>query len=187
MVKDDAYIFQSKPLLTHRGLNGGDWEAPRPRPSHSSLWSIPLLCAGLSIIAVCVLVPQMELNRRLMAERNKLQADLDYTQRQLAMNDEFLKHVGADSGLAERLAQRQMKMIRQGTSVLELPGQSAGQEMSPFLLVSVGPPPGDVEYPGPRGVLGGVCATPRRQLYFSGLGMLMAAAGLVLGVGSGRS
>ena len=155
--------------------------------SFSSTWSIPLMCLGLGIIAVCVLVPQAEANRKLAAESAKLRQDLEYVQTQLAVNDQFLKNVGGDAGLAERLAQRQMKVIRQGTRVLELRGQTSAhgqQPVSPFMLVSVAPPPAPPAYVPPSGIVGRLCLDARYQLYVTGLGMLMVAAGLVLGQSS---
>jgi hypothetical protein len=150
----------------------------------SSLWSIPMMCLGLGIIAACVLVPQAEANKKLTAERDKLKRDLAYVDAQLSVNDEFLKNVGGDAGLAERLAQRQMKVIREGTSVLELKNRTKRQDMSPFTLVSIAPPPAPAPYRVPTGVLGSLCQDARYQLYVSGLGMLMVAAGLVLGSSS---
>ncbi len=111
-----------------------------PSRTYSSAWSIPMMCLGMCIIAACVLIPQSESNKKLAAERDKLKHDLTYVETQLSVNDEFLKNVGGDAGLAERLAQRQMKVIRQGSSVLELKHQPAREEMSPFQLVSVAPP-----------------------------------------------
>jgi hypothetical protein len=77
-----------------------------------------MLCAGIAIIAACLLIPQADANRRLVYERTKLQADLEAVEKQVAVNDEFLRKVADDANLAERLAQRQMKMIRQGTRIL---------------------------------------------------------------------
>jgi hypothetical protein len=153
----------------------------KPTDARSSVWAIPLLCAGLCLLAVCVLIPQSEMNRKLVAERDKLKADLAYVQQQLAVNDQFLQNVGVDPGLAERLAQRQMKEIRQGASVLELKGQPQGSQMSPFLLVSVGTPPAATAYRPPSGIAGTICESARSRLYLSGLGLFMVAGGLVLG------
>jgi hypothetical protein len=142
------------------------------------------MCLGLGVIAACVLVPQAEANKKLAAERDKLKRDLAYVDTQISVNDEFLKNVGGDAGLAERLAQRQMKVIREGSSVLELRGRRAAsrrEEMSPFMLVSVAPPPAPAPYTPPVGILGSLCRDARYQLYVSGLGMLMVATGLVLG------
>ncbi len=57
----------------------------------------------------------------------------------MKVNGEFLQKVADSPNLAERLAQRQMKIIRQGTRVLELKG-GREDEMSPFHLVNVAPP-----------------------------------------------
>jgi hypothetical protein len=149
--------------------------------TYSSLFALPLLGAGLALISLCVLLPQMQANRRLLSERDKLQGDLTYVQRQLTLNETFLKHVGGDPDLAERLAQRQMKQIRTGTSVLPLREIEAARGMSPFLLVSAGPPPTAQRYAAPGGIVGRLCRSPRRQLYLCGVGMLMVATGLVIG------
>ena len=153
--------------------------------TYSSLLSLPLLCLGLAIVAACCLLPQVEANRKLTIERDKLKGDLAYVARQQATNQAFLKHIGGDPDLAERLAQRQMKVIRQGTSVLTLDGPRgpAGGDasMSPFMLVSVGAPPPVETYHAPPGLLGQLCRSPRRQLYLSGAGLLLIACGLVWG------
>src|SRR3954447_7987544 len=78
------------------------------RPVGGGLWTIPLLCMGLAIIAACVIVPATDENRRLAYERERLKADLEQISRQIDVNDEFLKRIGDDPTLAERLAQRQM-------------------------------------------------------------------------------
>src|SRR3954468_16759531 len=101
-----------------------DRARPQPR-TWSSVWSIPLMCLGLGVIAACVLVPQAEANKRLVAERDKLKRDLAYVDTQISVNDEFLKDVAGNAGVAERLAQRQMKVIREGTSILGLRGRRA--------------------------------------------------------------
>src|SRR5688572_19528474 len=93
--------------------------APRSR---SDGWTIPLVCVGIGLIACCVIVPQTEANRRLVYEREKLKLDLRHVDRQIDVNDEFLRKLADDPTLAERLAQRQMKMVREGTNVLELRG-----------------------------------------------------------------
>src|SRR4051794_2377266 len=122
-----AMLFSRARLLkadncqqTSMAMTAQPQSLPVGRNSHSSAWSIPLMCLGLGVIAACVLVPQAEGNRKLAAECDKLQRDLTYVQTQLSVNQEFLRSVGGNAGLAERLAQRQMKVIRQGTSVLQL-------------------------------------------------------------------
>src|SRR3954449_5992481 len=109
--------------------------------SSSGGWTIPLLCIGISLIACCLLIPAADENRRLVYEREKLKADIEQIHKQIEVNDEFLKRVADDPTLSERLAQRQMKMVRQGTSILELHGQAKTRDMSPFELVTLPPPP----------------------------------------------
>ena len=153
----------------------------------NSLWSLPLLCLGLGIIAVCVLVPAAEANKRLTADRDKLKRDLTYVESQVSANQEFLSIAGSDPEIAERLAQRQLKQIREGTSVLELKGLDQKTEASPFEMISVPPPPAVVDYRPLDGMLGEICNDTRRQLYAVGLGMFMVATALVLsGASSGK-
>src|SRR5262245_40818092 len=79
---------------------------PRGPQPNGSAWTIPLLCLGMGIIAMALIVPAADENRRLVYEREKLSADLAQVQKQLAVNDEFLARLASDPGLAERLAQR---------------------------------------------------------------------------------
>jgi len=152
-----------------------------PTRNKSSLILLPLMCIGICLIGACVLLPQAEANRKLAAERARLERDLKYVQMQLSVNDEFLKRVGGDAGLAERLAQRQMQSIRQGSSVLELRGRPRRLEISPFQLLSIAPPPAPAPYRPPGGIIGRLCESARDRLYATGLGMFMVATGLVLG------
>src|SRR5579862_3937225 len=105
---------------------------PAPAPSHDgSGWTIPLLCLGLAIIALCVIIPQADANRRLFYEREKLARELDQIQRQAALNDEFLKKLDTDPQLAQRLAERQMRVVPAGEKELPLKGAN-DQPASPF-------------------------------------------------------
>ena len=149
--------------------------------TYSSLWSLPLLCVGLTVIAVCALLPQVETNQKLKLEREKLTADLGYVKSQVKVNDEFLRRVGGDAALAERLAQRQMKQIREGSAVLPLEGAAAHVEMSPFGLMGLTAPPPKTPYRIPEGLLGELCRHPKGQLYLIGLGLFLIAAALVAG------
>ena len=158
--------------------------APAPieqSPSGGGGWTIPFLCAGIALIACCVLIPATDENRRLAYERERLKADLDQLQKQVEVNHDFLKRVGEDSSLAERLAQRQMKMVREGTSILELKGQHTAKPLSPFELVTLPPPPELPPYEPVGGVLSSVCRNAHSRLYLMGAGLLLSAMGLVLG------
>ena len=71
----------------------------------------------------------------------KTRRDADAITEQVKVNDEFLHKVSDDPTLAERLAQRQMKIVRQGTRVLDLKSRGDEEaEMSPFHLTTVPPP-----------------------------------------------
>ena len=156
-------------------------EEPDEPPARGGGWTIPLLCAGIALIACCVLIPQADANRRLMYERQMLKMDLETVERQVAVNGEFLHRVGEDPTLAERLAERQMKVIPEGTRVLELKHESDGTGMSPFQLVSVAPPPPLPPYRPVGGTIAGLCYDSHTRLYLIGSALALIAIGLVLG------
>ncbi|MCS7034960.1 MAG: hypothetical protein NZ561_13360, partial [Phycisphaerae bacterium] len=81
----------------------------------------------------------------------------------------------------ERLAQRQMRMVREGTSVLELPGRSASPEVSPFELVTVAPPAAMPEYRPVGGRISALFHHPKIRLYLLGAGLLIMVLGVILG------
>jgi hypothetical protein len=153
----------------------------------ASAWTIPLLCAGVAIIACCIVIPAADENRRLVYEREKLKVDLEHIEKQVAVNEEFLKRVADDPTLLERLAQRQMKMVREGTSVLELRAgagaapATAGQNMSPYPLLTVAPPEPLAEYDPVGGRFADLCRHPRSRLIMIGSALMLIASGLVLG------
>ena len=144
-------------------------------------WTIPMLCIGLALLACAAILPQVEENRKAIWERENLTRDLAQLDKQAEVNNQFLEKLGQDPALAERLAQRQMKMIRTGTQVLEVTGERDKSQMSPFQLVSVPPPEPLVPYK-PAGGLAAVFLQKRTSTYIMGLAFLMIAAGLVLGV-----
>ena len=153
---------------------------PQPRRRGGGTLTIPLLCIGVAIIACVALLPLADENHQLAWEREKLKIDLTYIQEQTRVQDEFLTRVADDPTLAERLAQRQMRYIREGSTVLPLRG-SAKEEMSPFHLVSVPPPPPLPPYQPVGGILATIVRQPRAQLYLYGAALLLIATGLVLG------
>jgi len=153
---------------------------PEPDPDRSG-WTIPLLCAGIGIIACCVLIPAADDNRRLVYEREKLKADLTQLQTQIDVNQEFLNRIVSDPTLAERLARRQMKMVREGTAVLHLTNDSGIAGISPFEIVAVPPPAPMPDYQPVAGRFAALCRNPKSQLLLLGMGLLLSACGLVLG------
>lgn len=155
--------------------------AHSPPPDRDSAWTIPLLCAGIAIIGCCMLIPAADENRRLLYERQKLQMDLDHIQKQMALYDEFLKGITTEPNLSERLAQRQMGLVRDGTRVLKMNGESAERDISPYELVTLAPPPPQPAYQPTGGRFAALCREPRPQLFMMGAGMLLVAIGLVMG------
>jgi hypothetical protein len=159
-------------------------------PSKGGAWTLIPLCLGLTAIAVCVVIPQIDANRRLDYQRQKLLADLDQINRQTSVNDDFLRKIEIDPQLAQRLAQRQMKFIRQGESLLPYKARaatsgvtgplSAAQE-SPFSLVRVPPPPVQAPYQTAGGWIGEALLDSHVRLYCLAGGLFLVAVGLVLG------
>ena len=156
---------------------------PALEPTRGGAFTIPMVCAGVAIIAACLLIPQADANRRMAYQQVKLKADLEAVEKQVSVNDEFLRRVADYPNLAERLAQRQMKIIRPGTKVLELK-DSGEAEMSPFHITAVAPPPKLPPYQPLGGTLAQLCYNPKSRLYLIGLGLLLTASGLVLGFGA---
>lgn len=133
-----------------------------------------------------MVIPAADENRRLVYEREKLKLDLDHIEKQISVNDEFLKRVADDPALLERLAQRQMKLVRAGTTVLELRGRPMGQDMSPYPLVTIPPPDPLSPYQPLGGRFANLCRHPRSRLILMGISLMLIASGLVLGYTSRR-
>ena len=160
---------------------------PTPAGGGGAWWSIPLLCVGLAVIAWTVIVPATNANRKLVLEREKLHRDLDAVDKQIAVNEEFLKRVGGDPELAERLAQRQMKFVREGAAVLDLPQQTMARDaMSPFLLTAMPKAAPLATLAQQPGVLGKLASNEKLQLYTIGAGLFLLAVSLIMG-GANRS
>src|SRR5690242_8261118 len=124
-------------------------DAISPEPEESGGWTVTILCAGIAIIAACLLLPLVETNHQLAWQKQKLATDLEQIKQQVEVNAEFLRRVNDDPTLAERLARRQMKFIREGTSILDLRdartaaatgADDSPQQASPFQLVMLPPP-----------------------------------------------
>jgi hypothetical protein len=150
-------------------------------PRASGGWTITALCAGLALLACTVLIPQADANRRLSYERQTLRNDLENVEKQIAVNQEFIRQVGQDPTLAERLARRQMKVIPAGNKILEMPAQVGDATMSPFQLTNIGRPAPLPAYKPVGGFIASVCYSPRARLYLIGIALVMVATGLVLG------
>ncbi|MGE5610119.1 MAG: hypothetical protein ACM359_12765 [Bacillota bacterium] len=157
-------------------------ESPAEQTGGSHGWTLVLISVGIGLIACCLLIPQADENRMLLYQCTKLQMDFDHIKKQAEVNDEFLKQINEDPAVAERLAQMQMRFVRKGTSVLDLPELNGVQsQRSPFVLVTVPPPPPLPEYHPVGGRLARMCRDVKTRLYMMGAGLMLLATGLVLG------
>lgn len=141
---------------------------------------MPALVVGFGVVGACLLVPQVEQNRQVKWELDQLKAEQARVDEQIRVNDEFIKQVRVDPTLMSRLAQRQLRLMPEGTQVLEVKGVSGFDSRSPFQLTSV-PAPQPVAAPSP---VGGALLEPVRngkvRLYLMGGALMLVAAGLVL-------
>lgn len=154
---------------------------PRPQPSSGAWWTIPMICVGLMMVACALIVGQVEINRQVAWQRNKLKIDLDYLQKQIKQNEESLKSMQTDPTMAEYLAMRQMGQVREGSAILDVRGLPHQNDRNPFRLTTIPPPKPLLPYQ-PRGdLLTTLFADQQRALAAIGLGLLLVAAGLVLG------
>ncbi len=151
-------------------------------PSRGGGWTIPLLCLGIGLIGCCLIIPQADTNRRMAYQKELLRRDLESIQQQVAVNDEFLKRVNDDSGLAERLAQRQMNIVREGSRVWNDGSDNRAASMSPYELTTIPRPVPLPPYQPTGGWFAALCREPRSNLYLTGAALMMLAAGLVLGM-----
>ncbi len=153
----------------------------KPQPSTGAWWTIPMICVGLMMVACALIVGQVEINRQVAWQRNKLKIDLDYLQEQIKQNEEFLKRIQTDPTMAERLAQRQMKQVREGSAILDVPGLPHQNDRNPFQLTTIPPPKRLAPYRPSGDLLTTLFADQQRALAAIGLGLLLVAVGLVLG------
>ena len=167
---------------------GNHVDAPVAEPAPTGgVWALPLLALGLGLIACCLVIPASDDNRRLMFERERLRAELDGLQRQVALNDEFLGRVTHDTELAGRLASRQARVEEPGVEVLApapLGGGVGNFAMSPFALVAAEPTRGPTAPVAPAGGrLAQFTRQPRSRLIVLGIGLFCCMIGLLGGGG----
>ena len=153
----------------------------RQRSSTGAWWTIPMICVGLAMVACALIIGQVEANRQVAWRRNKLKIDLEYLQEQVRQNEDSLKWMQTSPTMAERLAQRQMNQVRAGSVILQLPGLPHQNDRNPFQLTTI-PPPQPLAPYEPRGdLLTFLFADQRHALWAIGIGLMLVAAGLVLG------
>lgn len=149
-------------------------------------WTLPLMCLGLAIVACAVLVPAADENRRDAHELARIGRDVAHFEKQSEVNKQFLEHVSTDPTLAERLAMRQLRLTRADSRIVRSPVANDPFAMSPYALVSIDPPKPMPEYRPIGGFLSRYFLDPQGQIYLTGMGILMTAAGVILGGGAPR-
>ncbi len=149
----------------------------------SAVWTIPVLCLALGLIAVCVIVPQAEANKKLAVDREQLTRDLAYVEQQVSVNQAFIDCFNTDPDLTERLAQREMKRVRAGTEIISFTPQKPRRVQNPTDMLRVPRPDPVPPYVPPAGMLGTICTDDRKQLYAVALGLFVVAATLIVGSG----
>lgn len=154
-----------------------------PRAATGAWWTLPLMFVGLLMIACALIVPVADENHRAAYELAKIERDVAHFQSQSDTNESFLRRVSSDPALAERLAMRQLNMIRPDEKFAALKSRHDAFSMSPFALVSVDPPAPMPAYRPIGGFLSRWFLSPRFQIYFVGVGLLLTAAGVVFGGG----
>jgi hypothetical protein len=185
--EEEAYVQAQRAASGEIEVDEAAHVATTDSRSGGGAFTIPLICLGIGLIALCLLIPAADDIRRLAYERDRLKADLEQLQKQVATNDAFLKRVADDPALAERLARRQMKMVPEGSAVLELSSSKPKHDMSPFLLVTVPPPTPMPPYSPVGGFIANLVRHPKSQLYLIGGSLLMIATGLILSRSSNAS
>jgi len=155
----------------------------QPPQRTGAWWTLPLMFAGLAIIACALVVPVADENHRAAYELARIERDVAHFQQQADVNASFLSRVSNDPTLAERLAMRQLNMIRPDEKLAPLAARHDQFSMSPFALVNVDPPAPMPAYRPISGFLSRWFLDPKWQTYCVGIGLLMTAAGVVFGGG----
>lgn len=146
---------------------------------------MPALVVGWAVIGVCLVLPQVEANRRVRYDLDRLRAEQARIEDQIKVNDEFLAKVSVDPTLMARLAQRQLRLVPGGMEPLELSGMS-GESRNPFQLVTVPPVPAQAPYQPFGGEWLAPVMDDRKRLYLLAGSFLLVAMGLILDGGRRR-
>ncbi|MGF1634247.1 MAG: hypothetical protein ACFCVE_10400 [Phycisphaerae bacterium] len=156
-------------------------EPAEPAGPSGGVWAIPLLCAGLALIACCLLIPAADANRRLAWEQEKLKRDAAFVTEMVAASQDFLVRFGTDEALSERLAVRQLRLVPEGSASLDVAGSDVPFAASPFALVRVEPPEPMPVYQPVGGRLTELCLRDDARLLMTAAGLMLVAVGLITG------
>lgn len=155
-------------------------------PRTGAWWTLPLMCLGLGIVACALIVPAVDENRRELHQLARLERDVNYFQMQSDVNKQFLEHVSTDPTLAERLALRQLRLTRPDSRIVQIPQTNNPFGMSPYALVTIDPPPPIPDYQPLGGLLSQYFLDSKTQIYLASIGILLTAAGVILGGGHSK-
>jgi len=159
---------------------GGDAAGAASAPDGRA-WSIPVMCLGLGMLAALLVIPQVDQNRQLVRQVARLEVDLAHLEAQADANRQFIQRLSSDPVMIERIAQRQMNLIREGTEALRLDNDPAALDRSPFSLSKLPPPPPLEEERTIGGRLAALARHPSLQPWLLGVSIMVIATGLVLG------
>jgi hypothetical protein len=95
-----------------------------------------LLLASLAVLAAVIFVPALQDTRAAEADRNNVQATLELLDQKLALQDQFIKVALKDPLVMERLAGRQLRLVRADQQVLILDPAELHQDHSITSLLS---------------------------------------------------
>jgi hypothetical protein len=144
-------------------------------------WTIPLTFVGIAIVACSILIPASDENRRANYELAKIEQDVDYFERQSAVNKDFIERVNTDATLAERLALRQLHQTRQGVKIAPMSGKPDAFGASPFAMTRLEPPQPLPAYQPVDDVLTDWFLGEERSQQMAAIGLVVAGAGVMLG------
>ncbi|MEI8194656.1 MAG: hypothetical protein WCI73_01975 [Phycisphaerae bacterium] len=89
-----------------------------------------LLGAALALLAAVIITPAIQDLREAQADRNNVQATVDLLDQKLALQKDFIKVASTDPLLMERLAGRQLRLVRADQEMLVLDPASLHKDMS---------------------------------------------------------
>lgn len=89
-----------------------------------------LLLAALTLLAAVIITPAIQDLRTAEADRNNVQATVDLLDQKLTLQKDFIKVAARDPLLMERLAGRQLRLVRADQEMLVLDPASLHKDMS---------------------------------------------------------
>ncbi len=149
----------------------------------ASIWALPLLALGLSLVACAVLIPASEENRLAEADRRRLEAQVASLERRVEVNNEFFHRLEKDAAIARRLQQRTLPPMPDG-EVAQLASADVGKTswaMSPLAMLEVEPVEAVMAPPQMKGLLPEWCRDGRHRLAVAGTGLFACLIALLAG------